>query len=733
MATIEITTSPHWGRVIELLKSSIENRAKKHVFLKSEEGSLQVYLVVTKKKDGTSQEDSVESPVITARFEIEGHANTNECVSLSSDLLTELSRLSDRSPSLLLEITETEITVNKGTPLEYSETRVQQTTPSLPEISTDHPCGTLSSQELAKALHAVSSAAGKVPDASNGTAFIGEGDFLYILAGDTTRRASWRIQGENAKLDGVQALCPQYFVSTLSSFLRKKNEEITIDFDGASFALHGGGDVIVLHRHTDFEVVAFAGSSSLNPSHGVNVRLSGNNVHDLRRVAEITSSFESKGVVSLSKDGEEIKAQVYFSDGGEWHSRIPVENVTGINGDKVSVAARDLKQALRSTHLVDNNQRIYMHTNGSASLSVTRTGDPNYAFDLSQIERKEYPLREKVGIYAAVSGQYDIIRRTVCKRILLSHHTLPPSIKADPSTFPAFLQKHGLMDSSGHMVKSLMIDNGAFSVKFGEHVDEGAFFAFIAANESYITQYTMNDFYYDTFDANVESYLRAKAVGLDPIYIFHMGENYDRLEKLLNGEFGFDVTRIGWGGAAVDTPEKRTAYVERAVSLIPDLSGIKIHGFGMVSQLDLLQSFPFDTADASTFAVWSKSRQIPTPWGLMSVRRDHKDSVHKHILRDEIKEWVGSLSYSLEDFSVEFTLDELSREDAQGTALRTLLALAFYDYMEEGFRYINYMRRELRFLPMDQLRQRESCVQPVSVPAVQSMNPIQLGKGENNE
>ncbi len=75
MATIEITTSPHWGRVIELLKSSIENRAKKHVFLKSEEGSVQVYLVVTKKKDGTSQEDSVESPVMTARFEIEGHGN----------------------------------------------------------------------------------------------------------------------------------------------------------------------------------------------------------------------------------------------------------------------------------------------------------------------------------------------------------------------------------------------------------------------------------------------------------------------------------------------------------------------------------------------------------------------------------------------------------------------------------------------------------------------------------
>ena len=273
--------------------------------------------------------------------------------------------------------------------------------------------------------------------------------------------------------------------------------------------------------------------------------------------------------------------------------------------------------------------------------------------------------------------------------------------------------------------KDIMIDNGAFSARRdGVETDEQGFFHFIEVNRHLVKQYTMNDFYYDSFDANIESYRRMVALGLDPIYIIHMGEPFALIEKLFNGEYGFTPTRLGWGGAAKDTPAKRMAYVGKAVSLLPDPDAVKIHGFGMVSQFDLLRSFPFDSADASTYANWATNRELVTPWKRFSLKHGDANSVHTHPLREEVEKWLDEMSYEVNGERVEFSLEALSAEGREGHEIRQLYGMALYAYLEEGFQYINHMKREMRFIPWETLKEWEPDVLGVPTSKAGDMNPI---------
>ena len=275
--------------------------------------------------------------------------------------------------------------------------------------------------------------------------------------------------------------------------------------------------------------------------------------------------------------------------------------------------------------------------------------------------------------------------------------------------------------------KDIMIDNGAFSARRdGVETDEQGFFHFIEVNRHLVKQYTMNDFYYDSFDANIESYRRMVALGLDPIYIIHMGEPFALIEKLFNGEYGFTPTRLGWGGAAKDTPAKRMAYVGKAVSLLPDPDAVKIHGFGMVSQFDLLRSFPFDSADASTYANWATNRELVTPWKRFSLKHGDANSIHTHPLREEVEKWLDEMSYEVDGERIDFTLEALSADDREGHELRQLHGMAFYAYLEEGFQYINHMKREMRFIPWEELKKREPDVLGVPASKAGDMNPIEI-------
>ena len=721
MHTVELTYSPHLMRAVELANGAVENRAQKQVVLDAHEGRISLLHGVWKKKEKEDQE----TPVVIAEYEIGGHADRDGSVVLSSSVLSHMADKLKTHDQLVVTVGAEEISVKTGDELEYTETLSPVEHPPFAFSWNAFPVGTFSSSQLAQAMEAVGYAAGIIPEASNSTAFTKRGDALELLAGHTTRRALCRIKGLENHQDELQALCPSYFARGLVRFFREIGEQVEIARGETSMMLRGAQFTVEIHAFTEYTLDA---AEHPSPSgEGVLYRLNGENISMLSALTAVVAGYEKHGSVRLAKEGQAMVVRNFFSDGSEFHYKIPVDKVAGGDGHVIEVACEDLKRAFEGTRVRNvTKQPVYLHANGGHSVSMRRAGDPDFSFDIAQLGRRQYALRPRIKVYAAVSGDYDIIGKTVCQRILISHYSLPDQFKNPPDQFRAFLLKHGLIDDKGRKLKDVMIDNGAFTArKEGKEVDEEAFFEFVAANEDFLTQYTMNDFYYSTFEDNIDSYRRMTALGLSPIYIVHMGEPFSSVEKLFTGEYGFTVDRIGWGGAAVDTPEKRMEYVGRAVSLIPDPSAVKIHGFGMVSQLELLQSFPFDSGDASTYAVWATHRKIPTPWGLLSLKPGAQDYVGDHPLKGEIEQWVASLSYE-KPVSVHFTVGELSQESSEGLQQRQLFGLAFYNYLERGYSLIPHMERQLRFIEWDKLVELEPVIKSVAFPAVESMNPIEI-------
>ena len=721
MATINLMYSPHLKRTIDLVSGATENRARKWVVLRARDGAISLLHSVWKKKEG----DREETPVIIGEYEIgKSHADEDLSVVLSPSVLSHIKDDLRTHDGLVLKVNDDEITVSTEDGLEFTKTRKEEDMPPFSMEAPQSSVGTYSSSQLGKAMEAVAYAAGIIPEASNSTAFIKRDNALELLAGTTTRRAYVRITGFHDYADELSALCPSFFARNLVGFFKEIEEEVEMARGEDTMILRGAQFRLEIHPFADFHLRP---AEHVSSDDEVLYRLKGDSISMLSAMTALVSGYEKESSIEIASDKQAMVVCNQFSDGVEFNFKIPVENVSGANGRVVEIKADDLKRAFKSTSIRNaKREPIYIHTNGHHSVSMRRVGDANFSFEMAQLDRRQYALRDRIKVYGATSPDPKLISSTVCRNILLSHYTLPKKYKKAPELFSDFLRECGMIDEKGRCLKNIMIDNGAFSSrKDGKDVDEEAFFAFIEANEPYLAQYTMNDFYYSTFEDNLRSYERMGERGLSGIFIIHMGEPFSAIKKLFTGEYGFTPKHFGWGGAAVDTPEKRMEYVARAIALLPDPDAVKIHGFGMVSQLDLLQSFPFDSGDASTYAVWSTHRQLPTPWGLMSLRPDASDYVLKHPLRDEIVAWVESLSYE-EPVPMRFLVDKLSEESKEGLRQRQLFGLAYYDFLEEGFKYVGHMEEQLRFLEWSELKKLEPKVKSVAFPAVESMNPIEI-------
>ena len=724
MTTVKLINSPHLKRIVNIVGGAVENRARKWVVLRAEEGRLSLIHTICKKQDGDQQE----TPVIIAEYQIDsGHADKAVSVLLSPSVLSQIKESLHTHNRLSLRIEEDEITILTDDGLECTKTHRPVDVPPFSMEKVPSPVDTCSSLRLGKAMDAVAYATGIIPEASNSTAFVKQGGMLVLFAGHTTRRAHTRITGLNTDAADFRALCPAYFARDLVRFFKAIDQPIEM--------ARGQHSLIFRHNQTapfHIELRALDGFDlrSVEPSPSeseVSYHLKGEGISMLSGLAALASGYEKESSIQITRNEQAMDVRNQFADGVEVKVTIPTDQLSGTDGHVVEVKADDLKRAFKSTSL-RNTQResIAIRTNGRHSVSIRQASDANCAFEIAQLDRKQYDLRDRIKVYGATSPDPHLISNTVCKRILLSHYALPKKYKKSPELFTDFLRECGLIDEKGRCLKDIMVDNGAFSArKDGKEVDEEMFFSFIEANEPYLAQYTMNDFYYSTFEDNIRSYERMLERGLSGIYIIHMGENFSLIKKLFNGEYGFTPDRFGWGGAAVDAPGKRMEYVAKATALLPDPNAVTIHGFGMVSQLDLLQSFPFDSADASTYAVWSTHRQIPTPWGLMSLRRDASDFVLDHPLRNEIVAWVESLSYD-KPVPKRFSIDKLIEESDESLRLRQLFGLAYYDFLEEGFKYVGHMEEQLRFIEFSELRTLEPKLKSVAFPAVESMNPIAL-------
>lgn len=158
------------------------------------------------------------------------------------------------------------------------------------------------------------------------------------------------------------------------------------------------------------------------------------------------------------------------------------------------------------------------------------------------------------------------------------------------------------------------LDSGAFSAwSKGAVIDLDEYIAFIKANIEHIEAYANLDCIpgapgRDATAAEREAAARQswenfeymRSEGLDPIPVFHVGERWEWLERMM-GACGY----IGLGGMVGShiTPDLRRRWLDNAFARICSSNGmprVKVHGFGMTA-VPLIFRYPWYSVDSTTW------------------------------------------------------------------------------------------------------------------------------------
>lgn len=165
----------------------------------------------------------------------------------------------------------------------------------------------------------------------------------------------------------------------------------------------------------------------------------------------------------------------------------------------------------------------------------------------------------------------------------------------------------------------------------------------------------------DTARLSWENFLYMRTRVSEPhklVPIFHQGEDLYWLKNML--EYSDDIGKldyIGFGamvGTGV-TRDDKCLFFDRAFSVIEHSSNpnVKVHAMGMTS-LQLLECYPFYSADSTSWIMQAATGSIFTPWGLVDVsdktKFDKSNSLNSAPgFLDELVSWLASVGFTLQE------------------------------------------------------------------------------------
>lgn len=192
----------------------------------------------------------------------------------------------------------------------------------------------------------------------------------------------------------------------------------------------------------------------------------------------------------------------------------------------------------------------------------------------------------------------------------------------------SFLEQRTL---SRHMISPdqfrFFLDSGAFSAwTKGSVIDIDEYCAFIKANIDHIDVYPCLDVIPGkpgagnatdkerdaAADQTWANYLYMKREGLDPIPVFHYGEDWRHLTRMVTYP-GCDY--IGIGGLVGVPGPLRILWLDRLFKRLCDAEGmpiVKTHGFGMTS-VPLIFRYPWYSVDSTTWIKITMSGAVLLP------------------------------------------------------------------------------------------------------------------------
>lgn len=172
----------------------------------------------------------------------------------------------------------------------------------------------------------------------------------------------------------------------------------------------------------------------------------------------------------------------------------------------------------------------------------------------------------------------------------------------------------------------MMLDSGAFGAwTRGQKIDIDLYIAFIKANAEHINTYVNLDTIPATLgvvatpkqveesaEASWASLIYMEAHGLKPIPVFHQGERFEWLHRMM--DHGCPYIGISPSNNNNVTSQKQI-WLDTVFDVICDAEGwpkVKTHAFGMTA-LPLLQRYPWYSADSTTWILSSARGNVMVP------------------------------------------------------------------------------------------------------------------------
>lgn len=169
------------------------------------------------------------------------------------------------------------------------------------------------------------------------------------------------------------------------------------------------------------------------------------------------------------------------------------------------------------------------------------------------------------------------------------------------------------------------LDSGAFSAwSRSTKIDIDEYIAFIKANIELIEVYACLDAIpgapgrnatvserEEAAETTWRNYLYMRDEGLDPLPVFHYGEDFRYLDRMLD----YGCSYIGIGGLVGIPGLNRRNWLDRLFTKITDDAGmplVKTHGFGMTS-VPLIFRYPWHSVDSTTWIKITASGSIYLP------------------------------------------------------------------------------------------------------------------------
>jgi hypothetical protein len=169
---------------------------------------------------------------------------------------------------------------------------------------------------------------------------------------------------------------------------------------------------------------------------------------------------------------------------------------------------------------------------------------------------------------------------------------------------------------------SLMLDSGAYTAwTQGTKIDLDEYIAFIKKNIDKIDTYfaldvippkpRTGDAVEASAQASYDNLAKMRKAGLKPIPVFHLGEDFKWLDRLLKD--GYDY--IGFGGPSWAPGVDLIPWLDRVFDRITDKKGrptIRAHGLGLASP-ELMMMYPWYSCDAASWALTAAFGSIYCP------------------------------------------------------------------------------------------------------------------------